>query len=99
MEFLLLELFVRKITICCCSSHILRIDLVLIPASYRKMNRTELTLNKRMLVVETALDDGIAKYGPYRIFFGSPLIGERVGFEEVSERLCKIYFTNAVLGM
>ncbi|AAN48977.2 hypothetical protein LEP1GSC145_1351 [Leptospira interrogans serovar Djasiman str. LT1649] len=47
------------------------------------------------IVVETVLDDGTAKYGPYRIFFGSPLIGERVGFEEVSERLCKIYFTNA----
>ncbi|MFX3471241.1 integrase core domain-containing protein, partial [Leptospira borgpetersenii] len=49
------------------------------------------------IVVETVLDDGTAKYGPYRIFFGSPLIGERVGFEEVTERLCKIYFTNAVL--
>ncbi|MFQ3876602.1 IS481 family transposase, partial [Leptospira kirschneri] len=24
---------------------------------------------------------------------------ERVGFEKVSERLCKLYFTNAVLGM
>nr|WP_237578296.1 integrase core domain-containing protein [Leptospira mayottensis] len=51
------------------------------------------------IVVETVLDNGTAKYGPFRIFFGSPLIGERVGFEEVSERLCKIYFTNAVLGM
>ncbi|ALO28409.1 integrase core domain protein [Leptospira borgpetersenii serovar Ballum] len=52
------------------------------------------------IVVKTVLDDGTAKIrSNIESSFGSPLIGERVGFEEISERLCKIYFTNAVLGM
>ncbi|TGK41206.1 IS481 family transposase [Leptospira andrefontaineae] len=51
------------------------------------------------VVAEKVYESGFSQYGPHRVFFGAPLIGEIVGFEEISDRLCRIYFTNAVLGI
>lgn len=51
------------------------------------------------MVAEKVYESGFSQYGPHRIFLGTPLVGEIVGFEEISERLCRIYFTNAVPGV
>ncbi|MCW7506168.1 hypothetical protein ND855_18685 [Leptospira sp. 1 VSF14] len=44
-------------------------------------------------------ESGFAQYGSHRIFFGNPFIEEVVGFEEVSDRHCGLYFANAILGI
>lgn len=51
------------------------------------------------VVADKVHDSGFAQYGPHRVFFGNPLIGEVVGFEEISDRHCRIFFANAILGI
>ncbi len=42
---------------------------------------------------------GFACYEAHRIFLENPLIGEVIGFEEVTDRFCKIYFATAIIGI
>ncbi|TGL17717.1 IS481 family transposase [Leptospira yanagawae] len=51
------------------------------------------------IVTDKVHESGFAQYGPHRVFFGNPFIGEVVGFEEISDRHCRLYFANAILGI
>ncbi len=44
-------------------------------------------------------ESGFAQYEAHRIYLGNPLIGEVIGFEEVTDRFCKIYFASAIIGI
>ncbi|EMY71881.1 integrase core domain protein [Leptospira vanthielii serovar Holland str. Waz Holland = ATCC 700522] len=51
------------------------------------------------IVTDKVHESGFAQYGPHRVFFGNPFIGEVVGFEEISDRHCRLYFADAILGI